>query len=77
MVTFQEFKKKVYESYKKSLKSQDRSEVDAYFKSDEAEEEMRSQYESLMNSLDAGEIRESVILSDGAGGCAQCLVLMF
>lgn len=75
--TFEEFKKKVYESYKGSLKAQDPEEVESYFKSEEAESEMRNQFDSLMKRLGNGEIEESVILTGGAGGCAQCLVLMF
>ena len=31
----------------------------------------------LMEKLEQGIIEESVVLSGGAGGCAQCLILMF
>lgn len=77
MPTYKEFKKKVYQSYKKSLAVYDQEEVDEYFKSDEAENEMKNEYNDLVKKVKDGVIEESVILSGGAGGCAQCLVLMF
>ena len=75
--TYKDFKKAVYVSYKSSLKVHNREEVEEYFKSEEAETEMRNEYKSLMNKLEKGIIEENVILTGGAGGCAQCLVLMF
>ena len=77
MPTFKEFKKAVYQSYKKSLKVHDQDEVDAYFESEEAENEMKNEYNDLVKKVNDGVIDESVILAGGAGGCAQCLVLMF
>lgn len=77
MPTFEEFKNKVYQSYKKSLQVHDQNEVDEYFKSEEAEQEMRNEYDNLVKRVKNGEIEKSVILTGGAGGCAQCLVLMF
>ena len=77
MPTFEEFKKKVYPSYNRSLRAYGKEEVDSYFKSEEAENEMRSEYDDLVRKVKDGKIDKSVILTGGAGGCAQCLVLMF
>ena len=75
--SYKEFRKAVYKSYKKSLKVQDQDEVEEYFKSDEAEEVMKNEYKNLKKKLENGDISENVILGGGAGGCAQCLVMMF
>ena len=75
--SYKEFKEAVYKSYKESLKVQDQDEVEEYFRSEEAETEMQNTYKELTAKLEKGIIEESVILTGGAGGCAQCLVLMF
>ena len=75
--TFEEFRQAVYRSYKNSLKVQNQDEVESFFKSAEAEIEMQNTFKDLTAKLENGIIEESVILTGGAGGCAQCLVLMF
>ena len=75
--SFEQFKSAVYESYIGSMKMHNQDEVEDYFKSDEAENEMKNQYRSLVKKYEAGIINESVILGSGAGGTAQCLILMF
>ena len=75
--SFEQFKSAVYESYIGSMKMHDQMEVEEYFKSDEAENEMKNQYSSLVKKCEAGIINENVILGSGAGGTAQCLILMF
>ena len=77
MPTYKDFKKAVYKSYKAGLKGHDQDEVEKYFKSEEAEEVMRGEYEDMVRMVKGGDISESVILTGGAGGCAQCLIMMF
>ena len=77
MVDYKDFKKKVYEEYKKSLRAQDQDEVEEYFKSDEAEREIKNGYERLIEQVKAGDITEDVVMGTGAGGVAYCLVMMF
>ena len=74
---YQEYEDAVKKCFWKYWSSLSREEVDEYIRSEEAQNEIKSQYDSDIKAYKKGEIPLSVIMQGGVGGTAYCLSLMY
>lgn len=73
MPTFEEFKKAVKDDY---LHLEDTKSSRKYFNSNEAQQHIKSEYESNVKSFQAGKINRTVFMKGGVAAVSNCLNLM-
>ena len=76
-MSYEKFRKAVYETYKGCLKAHPLKEIDEYFNSDEAEEIIKDAFKADTQKVKEGIISEEILYGDCAGGTGYCLALMF
>lgn len=76
MITFEEFKEEVFPIYLRLTIAFEEADTKRYFRSDEAEQVLKSSYREYVDGLESGELT-TAHFHDAAAGCAYCLSLMY
>lgn len=76
MYTLEEYRDMVKKAYLKHFTSKLSSEAEEYFDSDEAQKEIKEQYNADIKKLKSGEISDNVFRHGSVSGTAYTLYLM-
>lgn len=77
ILPLEEFTELVREGYDWYLKSQPKEKADAYFNSQEAQNEIKSRYEGYLEDLKDGRITESMLRGGCVDSVVYCLYMMY